>query len=75
MMYGLEMAELRKRLGVELRESLRWFGHVQKRDVGYTELRVLKMELPGRREDSWIETDDLLWRSLKRTAERRGKDM
>lgn len=48
---------------------------VWKREVGYTELRMLKMEPPGRREDSWIETDDLLWRSLKRTAERRGKDM
>ena len=29
---------------------LRWFGHVQRRDSGYIGRRILKMELPGRRQ-------------------------
>lgn len=39
---------------------LRWFGHAQRRESGYTEQKVLKMELPGKRrdedlrEESWM---------------------
>ncbi|KAI5091904.1 hypothetical protein C0J45_19110, partial [Silurus meridionalis] len=28
---------------------LRWFGHVQRRDMGYIDRRMLRMEPPGRR--------------------------
>ncbi|KAI5613334.1 hypothetical protein C0J50_11694, partial [Silurus asotus] len=28
---------------------LRWFGHVQRRDMGYIGRRMLRMETPGRR--------------------------
>lgn len=28
-------------------ERLRWFGLVQRRDIGYTGQRTLKMEMPG----------------------------
>ncbi|XP_051787950.1 uncharacterized protein LOC127529167 [Erpetoichthys calabaricus] len=35
-------------LGDKVREArLRWFGHVQRRDEGYTERRVLRIEQPG----------------------------
>ncbi|KAI5102771.1 hypothetical protein C0J45_8123, partial [Silurus meridionalis] len=36
--------------GDKLREErLRWFGHVQRRDMGYISRRMLRMEPPGRR--------------------------
>ncbi|KAI5611955.1 hypothetical protein C0J50_0623 [Silurus asotus] len=38
------------RFGDKLREAqLRWFGHVQRRDMGYISRRMLRMEPPGRR--------------------------
>ncbi|KAI5608354.1 hypothetical protein C0J50_6825, partial [Silurus asotus] len=38
------------RFGDEEREAkLRWFGHVQRRDIGYISRRMLRMESPGRR--------------------------
>ncbi|XP_051788414.1 uncharacterized protein LOC127529327 [Erpetoichthys calabaricus] len=38
------------RLGDKVREaSLRWFGHVQRRDAGYIGRRILRIELPGKR--------------------------
>ncbi|KAI5102710.1 hypothetical protein C0J45_8062, partial [Silurus meridionalis] len=37
-------------LGDKVREvRLRWFGHVQRRDMGYIGRRMLRMETPGRR--------------------------
>ncbi|KAF7697762.1 hypothetical protein HF521_004272, partial [Silurus meridionalis] len=36
--------------GDKVREvRLRWFGHVQRRDMGYISRRMLRMEPPGRR--------------------------
>ncbi|KAI5093161.1 hypothetical protein C0J45_17552, partial [Silurus meridionalis] len=52
MLYGLETVALRKRQEVELKVRevrLRWFGHVQRRDMGYISRRMLRMETPGRR--------------------------
>ncbi|KAF7710422.1 hypothetical protein C0J45_1609, partial [Silurus meridionalis] len=38
------------RFGDNVREArLRWFGHVQRRDMGYISKRMLRMEPPGRR--------------------------
>ncbi|KAI5093285.1 hypothetical protein C0J45_16423, partial [Silurus meridionalis] len=38
------------RFGVKMREArLRWFGHVQRREMGYIGRRMLRMESPGRR--------------------------
>ncbi|KAF7711996.1 hypothetical protein HF521_001007, partial [Silurus meridionalis] len=38
------------RFGDKVREvRLRWFGHVQRRDMGYISRRMLRMEPPGRR--------------------------
>ena len=38
------------RFGDKVREArLRWFGHVQRRDVEYIGRRLMKMEVPGRR--------------------------
>ncbi|KAF7688951.1 hypothetical protein HF521_013758, partial [Silurus meridionalis] len=38
------------RFGDKVREvRLRWFGHVQRRDMGYISRRMLRMETPGRR--------------------------
>ncbi|KAI5618019.1 hypothetical protein C0J50_22608, partial [Silurus asotus] len=35
--------------GDEVREvRLKWFGHVQRRDMGYISRRMLRMETPGR---------------------------
>ncbi|KAI5104704.1 hypothetical protein C0J45_6330, partial [Silurus meridionalis] len=39
------------RFGDKVREArLRWFGHVQRRDMWYISRRMLRMETPGRRE-------------------------
>ncbi|KAK3527818.1 hypothetical protein QTP86_006884 [Hemibagrus guttatus] len=39
------------RLGDKVREArLRWFGHVQRREIEYIGRRMLDMELPGRRQ-------------------------
>ncbi|KAI5609648.1 hypothetical protein C0J50_5859, partial [Silurus asotus] len=38
------------RFGDKVREvRLRWFGHVQRRNMGYISRRMLRMETPGRR--------------------------
>ncbi|KAI5608927.1 hypothetical protein C0J50_6496, partial [Silurus asotus] len=38
------------RFGDKVREvRLRWFGHVQRRNMGYISRRMLRMEPPGRR--------------------------
>uniref|UniRef100_A0A8C4TNZ7 C2H2-type domain-containing protein n=1 Tax=Erpetoichthys calabaricus TaxID=27687 RepID=A0A8C4TNZ7_ERPCA len=38
------------RLGDNVREArLRWFGHMQRRDAGYIGIRMLRIELPGKR--------------------------
>lgn len=38
------------RFYLEVREArMRWFGHVRRRDSGYSGQRVLKIELAGRR--------------------------
>ena len=40
-----------RRLGDKVREArLRWFGHVQRRNSEYIGRRMIKMELPGRRQ-------------------------
>ncbi|KAF7711788.1 hypothetical protein HF521_000799, partial [Silurus meridionalis] len=39
-----------RRFGDKVREArLRWFGHVQRRDMGYISRRMLRMKPPGRR--------------------------
>lgn len=41
-----------ERIGVKLIESgLRWYRHVLKRDEDHVKMRVIKMELPGRKEN------------------------
>ena len=48
-----------ERLGLKMREgTLRWYGHVKRRDQEYVERRMMEMKLPGkekgRREDFWM---------------------
>ena len=39
-----------ERLGMKMREGrLRWYGHVMRRDQEYVGIRVMKMELSGKR--------------------------
>ena len=38
-----------ERLGMKMKEGLRWYGHVMKRDQEYVGKKIIEMELPGKR--------------------------
>ena len=39
-----------EQLGMKMREGrLRWYGHVMRRDQEYVEIKMMEMELPGKR--------------------------
>ena len=39
-----------ERLGMKMREGrLRWYGHAMRRDQEYVEIKMIEMELPGKR--------------------------
>ena len=48
------------RLGMKIRESMRWYGHVMRRDQEYVGRSAMEIELPGKgkregqREDFWM---------------------